>query len=987
MASHSPQRARRPPHPVTGVSVHSLRETSRSPAPRERPRTLKAQSMPIVPSAIQVFAAGNQNTQPSQQSQQQPSPTSSINSRRSPPASMQVQRLLPTPPQPNPMINRDESPDRDMSPPLPPQHQSPPNPHYPRPINRAPPQFLTKYQDINLQMNDILAEIERTDYTDVQQSQAHVSNNSASAYPGYPRGQSNSPPRDPAVERVRATERSSPKEVDAGQQRRQQALRESPKVRDRQQNSPTAAPFAQAPIQQSSEQAVSTPYQNPLAPPGEHHSSSGYAPRESPPVARRTANATVADNRLPRPAQTPPLQAITARTPDRSLPVQEEPEDDPGAPSKHDVDTREVWQGGDQAHHEHHSASPTPSSDLSPEGEYDGNHPHGGRVSRTGHHDDNGPVMKHEEGGQLRYSDREDEESYTPRSLAAGLPDQHREDYYGPQNVNVKGSQTVRGRGRNGTSDQLGLRSFDPAVFEQDQQMLPMGSEHPIPKYVERRPTQNGQQQHQQQQHYQPQNQNQRFHEPRPSSNQANEAQYRPQAHPDDFQNYSDDLASAYLQSYIQSARPDAPIPPTPHSQTAAPSPSPLILGGHGAKALHPFSPVAPVGSPYPYPYSHVRRVQPTSGHPNGAQLPSNSIHDPNHPSVIQEQLVRQWQIYAMNNDHGNISDSTFSPSSTPFQGYNPWAFLHTSRMLGGRGRMHDTTMSLQSSPSHEPIALPTPPPMLPKKKSPQNGLRRHLANRKLPPRVESTQPRETSPELSSSGEETAGEEHLAVAEEGNWVNGAVTILPADDSKDWIDEDEDEDDLLELEYHPGYVSNVEKRRRRWEIGWENLTQAFQALDRQTDATMVLLAAPSHSTKLYSLKSRAIRRQAVPVNTASMKELRTGFSRIASQRRNTRTHKSSIVERFMLPTGGSGGDGSDGSSESREEDLKRALEAALGSLGALGGIYEQREARWIEEMRRISEDREKVELLLKQVLGEGHLFSPGSSSTTNVSHTA
>ena len=119
---------------------------------------------------------------------------------------------------------------------------------------------------------------------------------------------------------------------------------------------------------------------------------------------------------------------------------------------------------------------------------------------------------------------------------------------------------------------------------------------------------------------------------------------------------------------------------------------------------------------------------------------------------------------------------------------------------------------------------------------------------------------------------------------------------------------------------------------------------------------------------------------------SMKELRTGFSRIASQRRNTRSHKSSIVERFLSPSSGSGGEGSDGSStESREDDLKRALEAALGSLGALGGIYEQREARWIEEMRRISEDREKVELLLKQVLGDRHPpFSPGSSSS-NVTH--
>jgi hypothetical protein len=63
--------------------------------------------------------------------------------------------------------------------------------------------------------------------------------------------------------------------------------------------------------------------------------------------------------------------------------------------------------------------------------------------------------------------------------------------------------------------------------------------------------------------------------------------------------------------------------------------------------------------------------------------------------------------------------------------------------------------------------------------------------------------------------------------------------------------------------------------------------------------------------------------------------------------------------------GTSADGSEVSSETREEDLKRALEAALGSLGALGSIYEQREVRWREEMRRVSEDRERVELLLRQ----------------------
>ena len=102
----------------------------------------------------------------------------------------------------------------------------------------------------------------------------------------------------------------------------------------------------------------------------------------------------------------------------------------------------------------------------------------------------------------------------------------------------------------------------------------------------------------------------------------------------------------------------------------------------------------------------------------------------------------------------------------------------------------------------------------------------------------------------------------------------------------------------------------------------------------------------------------------------MTDLRTGFKRIAAQRRSTRSMKSSLVDRLMNSTTTSG-DGSDGSSESREEDLRHLLETAIGSLGMLGGIFEQRESRWVEEMQRINEDRERVELLLGQVLGGNH----------------
>jgi hypothetical protein len=62
---------------------------------------------------------------------------------------------------------------------------------------------------------------------------------------------------------------------------------------------------------------------------------------------------------------------------------------------------------------------------------------------------------------------------------------------------------------------------------------------------------------------------------------------------------------------------------------------------------------------------------------------------------------------------------------------------------------------------------------------------------------------------------------------------------------------------------------------------------------------------------------------------------------------------------------------------------------LGSLGALGKLYDERELRWADEMRKMNEERERVTLLMRQVLGEGaanaglgggSLISPNSTGT-------
>ncbi|KAG1838984.1 hypothetical protein F4604DRAFT_1691456 [Suillus subluteus] len=130
-----------------------------------------------------------------------------------------------------------------------------------------------------------------------------------------------------------------------------------------------------------------------------------------------------------------------------------------------------------------------------------------------------------------------------------------------------------------------------------------------------------------------------------------------------------DDALAAYISHYFQSPRPVVPISLTPHT-----TPSPLISGMQSMQA----SSAPPVGSPHPSPFSHVRRNNFYSTYPTHTAPTSN--YDPNYPSVFEEQLALQMQMYALNK-HTALSDSTFSPSSTPFPGpgYNPWMFLQAS--------------------------------------------------------------------------------------------------------------------------------------------------------------------------------------------------------------------------------------------------------------------------------------------------------------------
>ncbi|KAJ7231490.1 hypothetical protein C8J57DRAFT_1533565 [Mycena rebaudengoi] len=114
------------------------------------------------------------------------------------------------------------------------------------------------------------------------------------------------------------------------------------------------------------------------------------------------------------------------------------------------------------------------------------------------------------------------------------------------------------------------------------------------------------------------------------------------------------------------------------------------------------------------------------------------------HPyNIWQEQLARQWQEYAQNQSAlagEHVSDSTFSPAATPFQGnitsYNPWAYLLTNRTLGGDGS------------EARARRVPIPPPVGVRKKGRKKG-------RRLNAQMRSTPEPDSSEETAGESEET----------------------------------------------------------------------------------------------------------------------------------------------------------------------------------------------------------------------------------------
>lgn len=112
--------------------------------------------------------------------------------------------------------------------------------------------------------------------------------------------------------------------------------------------------------------------------------------------------------------------------------------------------------------------------------------------------------------------------------------------------------------------------------------------------------------------------------------------------------------------------------------------------------------------------------------------------------------------------------------------------------------------------------------------------------------------------------------------------------------------------------------------------------------------MVLMAAPSHSSKLHVLRSRAVRR----APAVTMLPMKDSFKQIAAHRRSSRSQRSSLTDRLLSPSTDGG----------QDDQIKRALAA----VGALGTLYE---TRWVDEQKRWRDDQMRMELILKQLLGE------------------
>lgn len=158
---------------------------------------------------------------------------------------------------------------------------------------------------------------------------------------------------------------------------------------------------------------------------------------------------------------------------------------------------------------------------------------------------------------------------------------------------------------------------------------------------------------------------------------------------------------------------------------------------------------------------------------------------------------------------------------------------------------------------------------------------------------------------------------------------------------------------------------------------------FREIDRETDATMILAAAPPDQHQTHLLLSRSILRDTSYSHIAQ--EARSIFSDISIARRRERTEalrrarqerqrkkaaddRMATMAHLALTAENHVGSGSDetsvpASQPSQEQDLRMALDAARASLQEMRRVYDEMETRHREESNRRKEESLSLEKLL------------------------
>lgn len=273
-----------------------------------------------------------------------------------------------------------------------------------------------------------------------------------------------------------------------------------------------------------------------------------------------------------------------------------------------------------------------------------------------------------------------------------------------------------------------------------------------------------------------------------------------------DHWNYADFVE---YQRKLYSGRPDAPIPPTPHSY-ASPQQVHPPYGSHGPSQQHDnrngFG--APAFG---------------NGYGPGQMLDPSMIPDRYIPSALSSYLSSPMMHNPFLPRFPPPQSLVSSPSHIPLDlgpapiGSRKLTKKKSKRQLRGGGS-RDGNGSSKGGKGPSKLSQP---PVVPEPEPPRIG-------------AESTVPKESSSEESDTdgtkkGGTPSGKKGAPPGGQGRGGASGATIQPGmetsedeetEDDDVWLDEDSE--DELDAEFHSRYIQNPSKRKRKWEQKWDNM---------------------------------------------------------------------------------------------------------------------------------------------------------------------